>query len=139
MINLIIGSRGSGKTKHLIELVNETTKASKGNVVCIEKGSTLRFDVTSAAKLCDVDEYGVNGYDAYYGFLCGICAGNYDITDVFCDATYKIVGEKDFDLIADFLERVSALAEEANVKFTFTLSCDERDIPDRVFTFAAKC
>ena len=139
MINLIIGSRGSGKTKHLIELVNETAKTSKGNVVCIEKGSTLRFDVTSAVKLCDVDEYGVNGYDAYYGFLCGICAGNYDITDVFCDATYKNVGEKDFDLIADFLERVSALAEEANVKFTFTLSCDERDIPDRVFTFAAKC
>ena len=139
MINLIIGSRGSGKTKHLIELVNETAKTSKGNVVCIEKGNTLTFDVTSAVKLCDVDEYGVNGYDAYYGFLCGICAGNYDITDVFCDATYKIVGEKDFDLIADFLERVSALAEEANVKFTFTLSCDERDIPDRVFTFAAKC
>ena len=138
MINLIIGTRGSGKTKHLIEIVNETSKTSKGNVVCIEKGNTLRFDISSAVRLCDVDEYGVSGYDAYYGFLSGICAGNYDVTDIFCDATFKIVGGKDFDLIADFLERVSALAEDSNVKFTFTLSCDEKDIPDRVFTFASK-
>ena len=64
MINLIIGTRGSGKTKHLIEIVNETAKTSKGNVVCIEKGNTLRFDISSSVRLCDVDEYGVSGYES---------------------------------------------------------------------------
>lgn len=138
MINLIIGKKGSGKTKKLIEIVNDTAKTSKGNVVCIEKGNTLRFDISSAVRLTDVDEYGINGYDTYYGFLAGICAGNYDVTDIFCDATFKIIGEKDFDLITEFLERVSALAEDSNVKFTFTLSCDEKDISSKVFTFAKK-
>ena len=137
MISLIIGNRGSGKTKKLIDCVNETAKNSKGNVVCVEKGDILRFDVSSSVRLINTEEYGINGADAYYGFLSGICAGNYDVTDIFADATFKIIG-KDFDTAADFIERVSALAEESNVRFTFTLSCDESDLPDKVFRYAGK-
>ena len=137
MISLIIGKKGSGKTKHLIEDVNTAATQSKGNVVCIEKGNKLRFDVSSTVRLVDTEDYGINGYDAYYGFLSGICAGNYDVTDIFGDATFKI-GGADMDDAADFLERVSALAEESNTRFTFTLSCDESEIPEKVFTYAKK-
>ena len=137
MISLIIGKKGSGKTKHLIEDVNTAATQSKGNVVCIEKGNKLRFDVSSTVRLVDTEDYGINGYDTYYGFLSGICAGNYDVTDIFGDATFKI-GGADMDAAADFLERVSALAEESNTRFTFTLSCDESEIPEKVFTYAKK-
>ncbi len=137
MISLIIGKKGSGKTKHLIEDVNTAATQSKGNVVCIEKGNKLRFDVSSTVRLVDTEDYGINGYDAYYGFLSGICAGNYDVTDIFGDATFKI-GGADMDAAADFLERVSALAEESSTRFTFTLSCDESEIPEKVFTYAKK-
>ena len=137
MISLIIGKKVSGKTKKLIDNVNAAAQTSKGNVVCIEKGNTLTFNVSSTARLVDSDVYGITGYDAYYGFLSGICAGNYDVTDIFGDATLRIIG-RDYELVADFIERVSALAEEAGTKFTFTLSCDESDLPARIFNFAEK-
>ena len=103
MISLIIGNKGSGKTKHLIEDVNAAVAASNGNVVCIEKGNKLRFDVSSSARLIDIEEFGISGYDAYYGFLSGICAGNYDVTHVLGDATLRIVG-RDYDKVVDFLD-----------------------------------
>ena len=137
MISLIIGKKGSGKTKKLIDNVNAAAQTSKGNVVCIEKGNTLTFNVSSTARLVDSDVYGITGYDAYYGFLSGICAGNYDVTDIFGDATLRIIG-RDYEVVADFIERVSALAEEAGTKFTFTLSCDESDLPARIFNFEEK-
>lgn len=137
MISLIIGKKGSGKTKKLIDNVNAAAETTKGNVVCVEKGNTLTFNVKSAARLVDSDVYGITGYDAYYGFLSGICAGNYDVTDIFGDATLRIIG-RDYEVVADFIERVSALAEETDTKFTFTLSCDESDLPARIFNFAEK-
>lgn len=130
MINLIIGPRGSGKTKHLIDVVNNAVKVSNGNVVCVEKGDNLKFNVSPQVKLCNIDEYSVKGYNSYFGFLSGICAGNYDITDVFCDATFRIIGEKDFNLIVDFLKKVSNLSKNTNITFTFTLSCNKEDLPD---------
>ncbi len=137
MISLIIGKKGSGKTKKLIDSVNAAAESSKGNVVCVEKGNTLTYDISSSVRLVDSDVYGISGYDSYYGFLSGICAGNYDVTDIFGDATLKIVG-RDFEVVADFIERVSALAEESGTKFTFTLSCDEHELPARIFNFAEK-
>ena len=102
-------------------------------ILAVFDGSTAPDEEDKA--LADV--YGISGYDSYYGFLSGICAGNYDVTDIFGDATLKIVG-RDFEVVADFIERVSALAEESGTKFTFTLSCDEHELPARIFNFAEK-
>lgn len=137
MISLIIGNKGSGKTKRLIELVNQAVEKSKGNVVCIEKGQKLTYDVNYQARLVDTDVYGINGYDAFYGFLCGVCAGNYDVTDILVDATLKI-GGRDYDALADFIDKISVLAEESNTKFVFTISCDESDLPPHLFETAQK-
>lgn len=137
MIKLIVGNKGSGKTKKLIDLVNSTTESSKGNVVCIEKGDTLTFSISHKARLVDVETYGISGYDEYYGLLSGINAGNHDVTDIFGDATLKI-GGRNYEEFADFIERISALAEESHVTFTFTVSCDENEIPAKVFEVAEK-
>ncbi|MEE0265450.1 MAG: hypothetical protein UD936_07470, partial [Acutalibacteraceae bacterium] len=90
MVTLLIGRKGSGKTKKLIALANEAVTQSTGNVVVIEKGAKLTYDVTPKARLIDTDEYQIAGYDVLFGFISGICAGNYDITDIFVDSTFKI-------------------------------------------------
>ena len=137
MIKLIVGKKGSGKTKKLMELVNATALTSKGNVVCIEKGDTLTFSISHKARLIDIESYGVSGYGEYYGMLCGINAGNHDVTDIFGDATLRI-GTRDYDELADFLDRVSALAEESHVNFIFTVSCDEAELPAHIWEIAEK-
>ena len=92
MITLLIGKKGSGKTKKLIELANAAVESSKGNVVVIEKGLKLTYDISHEARLVDSDAYGIQGKDALVGFISGICAANYDVTDIFIDSTLKITG-----------------------------------------------
>ena len=134
MIKLIIGNKGSGKTKKLIDLVNTAAKSSPGSVVCVEKGDNLTLSVAREARLIDVDGYGISGYDEYYAMLCGIAASNYDITHIFGDATKKIGGG--LDGIDGFFSRVSALAEETGIQFVFTVSCDKEELSDAVFEVA---
>ena len=137
MIYLIIGNKGSGKTKRLIELVNSAVEKSNGNVVCIEKERLLTYNVNYRARLVETDHYNVSGYEAFYGFLSGIVAGDHDITDVLVDATLKI-GGKDFAALAAFLKKVSELSNIAEQDFTFTISADESDLPEEIFTFCKK-
>lgn len=137
MTRLIIGKKGSGKTKRLIALVNEAVEKSNGNVVCVEKERLLTYSVNYRARLIETDRYGVKGYDAFYGFLCGVVAGDHDITDVFVDATVKI-GGGDLEALADFLAKVSELSRIADQNFTFAISCDESELPSRTFDFCEK-
>ncbi len=134
MIKLIIGNKGSGKTKRLVDLVNEATNASLGNVVCIEKGDTLTYSVTHKARLIDADSYGISGYNEYFGMLAGIKAGNNDVTHIFGDATLRI-GGRDYEALADFFARLKAIED---VEFIFTVSCDEADLPEKIFGMAEK-
>lgn len=137
MVKLIIGNKGSGKTKRLIELVNGAVEKSNGNVVCIEKERLLTYDVNYRARLIETDHYKVSGYDAFYGFLCGVIAGDHDITDILVDATLKI-GGRDYEALANFLEKVAELSRISEQDITFTISCDECDLPERIFTFCEK-
>lgn len=137
MVKLIIGNKGSGKTKRLIELVNGAVEKSNGNVVCIEKERLLTYDVNYRARLIETDHYKVSGYDAFYGFLCGVIAGDHDITDILVDATLKI-GGRDYEALANFLENVAELSKISEQDITFTISCDECELPERIFTFCEK-
>lgn len=128
MVTLIIGKKGSGKTKKLIGLANDAVDASNGNVVVIEKGSKLTYDVTHKARLIDTEQYAISGYEAFFGFLSGLCAGNYDLTDVLVDSTLKI-GGADFNEFAAFIEKINVLAAKSETKFTFLVSADEKDLP----------
>lgn len=135
MIKLIIGKRGSGKTKKLVDMVNTAVETSLGNVVCVEKGDTLTFTVNYKARLIDADAYGISGYGEYYGMLAGIKSGNNDVTHIFGDATLRI-GSRDYYEFAAFLERLSKIED---VEFVFTVSCDESELPEKIFTIAEKC
>lgn len=134
MITLILGHKGAGKTKKLINLVNEAIETSKGNVVCIEKENKLTTDVNYRARLISTDSYEVKGYAAFYGFLAGVCAGDHDITDILIDATLRI-GGRNYEELASFLEKVYELSEVNEKNVVFTVSADKEELPSSIFNF----
>ena len=81
MIHVILGLKGSGKTKKLIDAVHQTVDTAAGDVVCIEYGKTLTYDLNYRVRLVDAKEYGINSSDLLKGFISGLHAGNFDITD----------------------------------------------------------
>jgi ABC-type molybdenum transport system ATPase subunit/photorepair protein PhrA len=131
---MIIGQKGSGKTKKLIENINARVEESHGNVVCIEKGLKLTYDLTYRVRLVDSDRFAIEGYNELFAFISGICAGNYDVTDIFVDGTLKIGGQDKAELVK-FLERLSALADLAKAKIMLTISCDEEELPEAIHQF----
>ena len=138
MISLIIGRKGTGKTKILVDCVNDAVRISNGNVVCVEKETKLTYDVNYRARLVATDTFGVKGYDMFYGFLSGICAGDHDITDIFVDATFRIADNREGENILAFLKLVNSLSEISGTHFTFTLSADEADLPAEIMEFCEK-
>ena len=140
MISIILGHKGSGKTKSLISCVNKAIETSKGNVVCVEKETKLTYDVNYRARLIATDDYDVKGYDAFYGFLSGICAGDHDITDIFVDATYRIAEDKERtgEALSSFLKKVDELSKISDTKFTFTISSEMEELPEAMFEYCAK-
>jgi hypothetical protein len=129
MIKLFIGGKGSGKTKTLIEMVNNAVNESKGNVICIEKGDKLIHDITYKARLIDTDAYAVLDADALYGFIAGILASNSDITDVFVDSALKIIGN---DVIAfeGMLKKLEKITEGVNLVMTSSIAVE--DAPEAI-------
>ena len=137
MISLIIGNKGSGKTKRLIALINEAVDKSNGTVVCIEKSPLLTYEVTHKARLIETERFAVEGCDAFYGMVCGIIAQDHDITEIFVDATFKIIG-RDYDAFATLIEKLSKVSAENEIDIVFTVSEDEDKLPARLFDFAQK-
>ena len=131
MITLILGRKGSGKTKKLMAQCNAAVEQSKGNVVFIEKDNTLTYDLSHKARLVAAEDYGIKGFDALYGYIAGMCAGNYDITDIFVDSVLKI-GGSDLEALAGFVERLSKL--DAHV--VMSVSAAKEEIPARIADLA---
>lgn len=123
MLKLIIGVKGTGKTKHLIELVNTSLNETDGAVVCIEKGNKLRYDIKYQCRLIEADEYSINDTRSLYGFIAGMLASNSDITHLYVDSALKICSDaiEEFDALADDL---NALSEKTGVNFVMTSSID---------------
>ena len=128
MVKLIIGLKGSGKTKTLITKVNEAIDASKGCVVCLEKGDKLRFDIKYQARLIDVTEYDIVDAHGLQGFVAGLHASNSDITHLFIDSALKICGN-DIDSFTAFINVLNAWAEKWNCEVLVTSSIAEADLP----------
>ena len=137
MIKLIIGNKGSGKTKKLINLINEAVENSNGTVVCIEKSPLLTYEVTHKARLIETDRFGVEGCDAFYGMVCGVIAQDHDITEIFVDATFKIVG-RDYDAFAALINKLSKVSADNEIDIVFTVSEDEANLPAVLFENAQK-
>ena len=131
MLKLIIGVKGTGKTKTLINMVNEAVDASHGDVVCIEKGTKLRFDIKYQARLINTEEYCIEDANALYGFIAGILASNHDVTDLFVDSALKIC-KNDVAAFEAMVVALDRLLEGSTVKVTFTSSIPVEEASDVV-------
>ena len=131
MLKLIIGVKGTGKTKALINLVNTAVDNSRGDVVCIEKGTKLRYDVKYQARLIDTNEYAVADANTLYGFVAGILASNHDVTDLFIDSALKIC-QNDTAAFDKFVDAVNVLIENLDVNVVMTSSIPVEEASETV-------
>ena len=123
MIQVIMGLKGSGKTKRMIDAINQAVTTAQGDVVCIEYGSHLTYDVNYRVRLVNAKEYGINNLDKLKGLLSGLHAGNFDITNVYIDNLYKTIGT-DRATGEEFIAWCAKFAETNNMNITITVSDD---------------
>ncbi|MBQ3127188.1 MAG: hypothetical protein IJC15_08980 [Clostridia bacterium] len=131
MLKLIIGVKGTGKTKTLIEMVNKSLETTKGDVVVIEKGNKLIHDVKHQARLIDTDEYMICDAQSLFGFVAGILASNYDVTDLYIDSALKICGN-DLSAFDTLIDELNKLSEKANVNIQVTSSIPVEEASETV-------
>ena len=134
MVKIIIGVKGTGKTKILIEMINSALENSNGSVVCIEKGENLRLTLSHKCRLINSDEYMVNDAQELYGFIAGLLASNHDITDLFIDATYRIC-KRDINAFDNFLTEIEELTNKFNVNLVMTLSMPVEEATENIKKF----
>ncbi|MGN0620955.1 MAG: hypothetical protein ACI4I9_03725 [Porcipelethomonas sp.] len=133
MIKLITGKKGTGKTKILIDMINDAVKSTNGDLICIEKGSKLTYDISYKVRLVDAERFNISGYDSFYGFVAGMLAGNYDIKEIFVDSILKI-GGADFAEFGVMLDKLNKLTGD-DTTIVFTVSADNDELPEAVTKF----
>ena len=134
MLKLIVGNKGSGKTKALLEMVDRALAATNGAVVVVEKGSVMTYTLNHKARLVDIDEYDISGFQAFYGFIAGLFAGNYDITDMFVDASLRI-GGRNLEEFAQMILKLENVLAKNNACVLFTVSCGPEELPESIQRF----
>ena len=129
MLKLIIGVKGTGKTKTLIDMVNKTAEESAGSVVCIERGVKLRYDVKYKTRLINTNDYLIFDAQALFGFVAGILASNHDVTDLYVDSALKICND-DMNAFEKMVIEIDELAEKHNVNVIMTSSIPVEEASD---------
>jgi len=124
LVKIIMGLKGSGKTKQLLELVHTAINEEHGDVVCIEKGAKLKYDIPYTVRLIEASEYDFDGYDFLRGFISGLYSANYDITHIFIDSVLRIIGVGVDERADEFFTWCENFSKRENVKFTITVSAD---------------
>ena len=132
MVQLIVGLKGSGKTKKLVDMVRAAVNEETGDVVCIEKERKLTFDIPYQARLIDAGTYDIGSYEFLKGLICGVHAGNYDITHFFIDNFYKLVNDKSVESLETFLGWLDKFSANENISFVISLSVDAETLSDTV-------
>lgn len=137
MIKIHIGLKGSGKTKKLIDDVNNAISLEKGNVVCITEGNRLMHDIDRAARMVNTEQFDIKNFDMFAGLLSGIIAQNFDVTHIFIDSVFKSVPSADMSSIDELISALEALEKKFDVSFTLMVSADEKDATDLVKKYIA--
>lgn len=133
MVELLIGKKGIGKTKALIEKVNNALTVAKGNVVFISNDTNRNiFDVKSKARMADTSEFEIKSYDEFLGFISGIISRDFDITNIFVDGIFKIVGSDNLDGFESFLNRLETMSQKFEITFVISVSIDAETAPDYI-------
>ena len=133
MVELLIGKKGTGKTKTLIEKVNNALAVAKGNVVFISKDSARSmYDIKSKVRMVDTKEFSITTYSEFLGFICGIISRDFDITNIFIDGIFKIINSDSLDGFETFLEKLQDISEKFNIDFEISVSIDKETAPDYI-------
>ena len=132
MVKLIIGLKGSGKTKALVGLVCKAVDEDTGDVICIEKDRKLTYDIPYKARLIDAGSYDIGSYEFLKGVISGIHAGNYDITHFFIDNFFKLVDDKSEGSLVGFIQWLAAYSDKENIEFVISISMDPETVPDEL-------
>ena len=129
MLKLIIGVKGTGKTKALIDMVNKATEVSEGSVVCIERGLKLRYDIKYRTRLINTNDYLVFDAQSLFGLIAGILASNHDVTDLYVDSSLKICND-DINAYEKMILELDELAEKHSVNIIMTASIPSEEASD---------
>lgn len=131
MVELLIGTKGTGKTKVLLDNVNTAASTAEGNVVFISNNTSQNmYNITSKVRMADTSEFEIGSWDAFFGFICGIISGNFDITNIFVDGTLKIV--KDLDGFDAFLAKLDDASKKFDINFELSVSVDADAAPEYI-------
>lgn len=130
MIKLITGKKGTGKTKILIDTINQSVETNKGCIVSIEKGYSLGRAISRKVRKLDTEEFNLTSYNDFYGFVAGLMAGNYDINEIYVDGIFKIAG-REYEEFGTMLGKLDTLSKN-DVVITFTVSADNEELPKSV-------
>ena len=132
MVKVIVGLKGSGKTKKLVELVSKAVNEEQGDVICIEKDRNLTFDIPYQARLIYASDYQIGTFEFMKGFISGLRAGNYDISHIFIDNFHKLFNSSDEENVVDFLDWLNSFAASEGIKFTITMTADMETLGDEI-------
>ncbi len=132
MLKLLIGKKGTGKTKVLIDSVNQAAQEANGNVVFISNdiGRNM-YDIKSKVRMADTSEFSIDSWKEFLGFICGIISGNFDITNIYVDGVLKIV-KNSFDGFEEFLSDIDEISKKFNIDIMISVSMDADEAPDYI-------
>lgn len=130
MIQLIVGEKGKGKTKHLLDKVNVAVSTATGNVVYLDKSSKHMYELKNSIRLIDESEYPINNTDEFVGFVCGIVSQDHDLEELYFDSFKDVAFIKDTEQIATVLTKLEKISEQFKVKFTVSISIDGAQVPE---------
>lgn len=132
MVKLIVGLKGTGKTKALVEQVKKAVNEESGSVICLEKERNLTYDIPYTVRLIHISDYAFGSPEFFRGFVSGLHAADYDISHIFIDGFMKMFKDPTLDEIAQLLDELDAFGERENVRFTITASLDPDQIGDNI-------
>ena len=135
MVSILMGLKGSGKTKRLVEMVRKAVKEETGDVVCIEKERKLTYDIPYQARLIEAGAYDIGSYEFLKGLICGVHAGNYDITHFFIDNFYKLVNDKSTESLVSFVSWLEKFSNNEKISFVLSITSDPETVPETLKPF----
>ena len=129
MVQLIVGSKGDGKTKHLLDRVNNQIKTASGNIVYLDKNTKHMHELDNKVRLINVADYPLKNCDEFIGFICGIISQDYDLEQMYLDSFLKIAHLEGQNL-TDALTQLNQISEQFKIGFCVSISVEEKDLPD---------
>lgn len=132
MIQLIVGRKGKGKTKYLLDKVNAAIKEASGNIVYLDKSGKHMYELNNKIRLINVKDYGITTSEEFIGFVCGIISQDHDLEELYFDSFLKIAGlGEDQPVVEPVLDRLNAISEQFHVAITISISLDEKELPEK--------